>query len=62
MRKGGLEPKAAVEMIDEFRGEYVAVCHRMSPLGPPGANCRLELLQQRLRVDEQRCAEALSEL
>jgi hypothetical protein len=37
MRKGGLEPKAPVEMIEEFRGECGTVWHRVAPLGPPGA-------------------------
>src|SRR6185369_16893086 len=30
MRKGGLEPKTPVEMIEEFRGQCVALCHCVS--------------------------------
>jgi hypothetical protein len=51
MRKGGLEPKAPVEMIGFFLRQCCAVWHGMAPLGPPGNKPAALLTGRRLRAD-----------
>lgn len=38
MRKGGLEPEKALEMIDEFFGPCCTEWHGVAPFGPWGPN------------------------
>src|SRR5215468_5029084 len=48
-------------MVEEFRGQCLAVSHRISPLGPPGAKRGLQFSAQRLGFNEVASVEAFGE-